>query len=218
MHHGAVLKEAVNKLANEKGITRDEFAEKLGVSRQMLYTYYGKESFDDPFIDQIEKAGVTDAKKMFRRDVSNKEFLKITDALPKNGRGTPYLGELDIFAGSMDVAHADLSEYITGHISIPGFKDANYFVNVRGNSMYAKYSAGDIIAIKHAPNLEEIQYGAVYVVITNDNRVLKYVRKGKDDKYLKLVSENPKFDDMEVLVKNIRAMFLVLGKITKDVL
>lgn len=219
MHHGKILKDLVNEIANEKGMTRDEFAEKLGMSRQNLYSIYGKEVFDDKFILQLEKAGVVNAKKVFTRGMGSDRFMQVVQNLPRRtDAGVPYLGDLDIFAGAQDISNADLSEYITEYISIPGFKEAKYYVNVRGNSMYSKYAAGDIIAIKDAPNMNEIQFGQVYVVITNDNRVLKYVRKGKDDKYLKLVSENPKFDDMEVERKNIRAMFLVLGKITKDVL
>lgn len=134
-----------------------------------------------------------------------------------NGRGIPYLGELDIFAGKMDVANSDLSEHITGHISIPGFRDADYFVNVRGHSAYPKYAQGDMIAIKLI-DMAFIQYGQFYVVVTKQDRVLKKVRKSPDPEWLLLKSENPEFDDIEVKRKDVKNMFLVLGKITKDVL
>lgn len=50
------------------------------------------------------------------------------------------------------------------------------------------------------------------------NRVLKKVRKMVDSKMLCLKSENPEFDDIEIKRTDIKQMFLVLGKITKDVL
>lgn len=213
--HGQILKNYIE----QKGTTIEAFRKKLGVSRQTVYNYFEKRWFDDVLITELAAAGVENAKNLFTRDISSEDFVQITERLPaKAERGVPYLGDLDIFAGVEDIAHADISEYITDYIFIPGFKEAKYYVNVRGNSMYSKYCAGDIIAIRQVKNMNEIQYGQVYVVITDDNRVLKYVRKGKDDKHLKLVSENPKFDDMEVERKRVRAMFLVLGKITKDVL
>lgn len=138
MHHGNLLKELITK----KGAPVKEFAEKLGMSRQNLYLYYAQDRFTDDFIKDLEKAGIAKAKELFRSEVPSLEKAN------KKREGIPYLGELDIFAGKTDIAHADLSEYITEFISIPGFRDANYFVNVRGSSMYPKYVPGEIIAIK----------------------------------------------------------------------
>lgn len=196
MHQGSILK----KILDQRGTSITEFAKTLGISRQGLYGKFGEERFDNKFLDALKAADI---------DLQSQQVVHI---------GTPYLGELDIFAGKMDVANADLSEFITGYISIPGFMDADYFVNVRGHSAYPKYAQGDMIAIKHIKNMDFIQYGQFYVVVTAQDRVLKKIRKMTDANMLCLKSENPEFDDIEVRRKDIKQMFLVLGKITKDVL
>lgn len=195
---GKLLREYVR----DSGKTQEEFALSLDMSRQNLNNYFLMDEIPTDFKRSLEKRGHL----LFRKKL----------ATPT---GIPYLGELDIFAGHADIANADLSEYITEFISIPGFKDANYFVNVRGSSMYPKYVPGEIIALKLCNDLSEIQYGQAYVVITNENRVLKYVRKSKNGTAtLILASANQDYDNFEIERKNVKAMFLVLGKISKDVL
>lgn len=62
MHHGQKLKEILSK----KGLRKEDFANKLGVSRQMLYTYYGYESFDDELIKGLARAGIENAAEVFK--------------------------------------------------------------------------------------------------------------------------------------------------------
>lgn len=212
------LIDTVDKLKAAKKIRRDaEIVAKTGYSKGLVSRYLnGKEQASETFLEKFQEVYREEIQSLGGH-VNSEKFLQIVERLPKNGRGTPYLGELDIFAGKVDVANADLSEFITGYISIPGFRDADYFVNVRGHSAYPKYAQGDMIAIKHI-DMEFIQYGQFYVVVTKQDRVLKKVRKTIDPKILCLKSENPEFDDIEIKRTDIKQMFLVLGKITKDVL
>lgn len=218
MPYNEDLIKQVEALKARKVITSDvEISRKTGFPKSAISSYLnGKIKASKNFVNKFTEVFKNDLEG--GRQVTNDQFLHIVERLPKNGRGTPYLGELDIFAGNTDVANADLSEFVTGFISIPGFKDADYFVNVRGHSAYPKYAQGDMIAIKHIKNMEFIQYGQFYVVVTSQDRVLKKVRKTTDPKTLCLKSENPEFDDIEVKRSDIKQMFLVLGKITKDVL
>lgn len=184
-----------------------EIAEKTGYDETQISNYLANRvRASRPFISKFST--------VFNLDPETLK-LKTSEKLP--AKAIPYLRDIDAIAG-FNGAIMDVSEFIDEYISVPFFNKADYYVNVRGDSMYGRYRAGDIIAIKQVRDLTEIQYGQVFVVVTDENRVLKYVRKGKDDKTLSLVSENPKFDPYEVERKKVRAMFLVLGKITKDVL
>lgn len=129
----------------------------------------------------------------------------------------PYLSDIDVVAGKHDISDTDISEYKTGLISIPDFKNVTCYVNVSGSSQYPKYIAGDIIALRQIFDFTELHYGSMYVVVTPENRVLKMVRRAKNEKQnILLLSENPKYDPYEIPRNKIRAMFLVLGKITKE--
>lgn len=205
--HGEILKATVE----QKGWTIEAFRKTLGVSRQTVYNYFEKVKFDDMLISELENGGIENAKELFK--IAPSREIVITTGIPK-----PVLGDLDFFGGDVDVSGMDISEYVTEYISVPFFNKADYYVNVRGQSMWPRYSAGDIIAIKEVKDKGEIQFGQVYAIITPENRVLKYVRKGSTDKKFLLTSENPKHDDYEVEKDKVKKLFLVLGKITKDVL
>ena len=76
---------------------------------------------------------------------------------------------------------------ILGYVNIPNFSGC-YGVTVYGDSMYDKYSSGDIVFVREIKDKREIEGGQSYVVITNEDRYLKmiYIEDGK----LKLVSYN----------------------------
>lgn len=73
---------------------------------------------------------------------------------------------------------------ILGYVNIPNFSGC-YGVTVYGDSMYDKYSSGDIVFVREIKDKREIEGGQSYVVITNEDRYLKmiYIEDGK----LKLV-------------------------------
>lgn len=200
-HEGEILR----KYVRESKITQEKFAETLGMTRQNLNNYFLEPMLPHDFKDRLKENG-------------HLLFAKPNVDKVKPEFAIPYLGELDIFAGKADIANADLSEYITEFISIPGFRDADYFVNVRGHSMWPRYAAGEIIAIKQIKDLTEIQFGQSYVVVTPENRVIKNIRKSTMKGQWRLESCNKEYDSYEIEVNKVKALFLVLGKITKDVL
>jgi phage repressor protein C with HTH and peptisase S24 domain len=62
-----------------------------------------------------------------------------------------------------------------------------------------------------------VEFGQIYLIVTDERRMVKYVRKGsKPDKIL-LVSENhERFDDFEIARSKIRRLFLVKGWVNKN--
>lgn len=204
-----ITAEQLKNAIKGKGYTIDLAAQKLGISRQQFYNNLNKPELDPKFVEQVEEVldiDITEGAAASRRQLKR--------------LGRPYLKEVDGFGADkrFDITKEDVTEFISDYIYIPEFTKADFYINVRGHSMYPKYASGEIISLKRVMDINEIQYGQVYVVVTDENRVIKYVRKSDNDKKLLLVSENPKFDAYEVERKNVRALFLVLGKISKDVL
>lgn len=100
-------------------------------------------------------------------------------------------------------------------ISIPSFGKDIHFINVFGDSMYPKYSSGEIIGIKEI-EYDYLNYGFAYVVIMNNEEVyLKYVKKGKTEDHVLLVSENTHYEPRDFHVSKIRSFFMVKGVISK---
>lgn len=100
-------------------------------------------------------------------------------------------------------------------VSIPNFGNDVHFVNVFGDSMYPKYCSGEIIGIKEV-EFDYLNFGHAYVIIMNNSEVyLKYVKKGKDDEHVLLVSENNHYEPREFCLSLIRSFFMVKGIISK---
>lgn len=197
------LIQKVEQLRRQGVIRRDaDIVEKTGFSKSVVSSYLnGKIKASRNFTDKFD------------------EVFSLRTEFAANQNAAPYLSDIDAVAGKQDISDTDISEYKTGLISIPDFKNVTCYVNVSGSSQYPKYIAGDIIALRQIFDFTEIQLGQMYVIVTPENRVLKMVRKAKDEKKnILLVSENSKYDSYEIPRNKIRAMFLVLGKITKDVL
>ncbi|MCT4644694.1 MAG: S24 family peptidase [Carboxylicivirga sp.] len=100
-------------------------------------------------------------------------------------------------------------------VNIPNFGDNLEFINVFGDSMYPKFQSGEIIGIKEI-EYTFLTYGNTYVVVMiNGDTHLKYVKKGKDEDHVLLVSENKFYDDREFHIKNISKFFQVRGVISR---
>ncbi len=109
---------------------------------------------------------------------------------------------------------------ILGYVNISNFSGC-YGVTVYGDSMYDKYSSGDIVFVREIKDKREIEGGQSYVVITNEDRYLKmiYIEDGK----LKLVSYNNainpdgrrKYPDMLIEGEQIKFLYKVVGRLER---
>ena len=76
-----------------------------------------------------------------------------------------------LFHGEQSVALADCE-----HFFVPAFKNADFIIQVHGDSMTPRYYSGDLVACKFLP-LSDIffQWGKVYVLDTNQGALIKKV-------------------------------------------
>lgn len=102
-------------------------------------------------------------------------------------------------------------------INLPNV-DAKDFINVFGDSMYPKYCSGEIIGIKEIQK-EMVFFGHAYVIEMEDGEAyLKYIKKGKNDEYWTLASENTQYEPKEFHLSKIRRVFIIKAIITKTTL
>lgn len=109
---------------------------------------------------------------------------------------------------------------ILGYVNIPNFSGC-YGVTVYGDSMYDKYSSGDIVFVREIKDKKEIEGGQPYVIITNEDRYLKMIYI--EDDGLKLVSYNNtlnpdgrrKYPDMLIEGEQIKFLYKVVGRLER---
>ena len=82
-------------------------------------------------------------------------------------------------------------------------------VRVSGNSMEPVIHNGDYVALRELSNMQQIFWGQIYVVMLDDYRLLKFVRRHPDPQMVILRSANPDYDDMEIARADIRELMLV---------
>lgn len=146
------------------------------------------------------------------------EFLFTSKPGEHNKKGKskviPYY-DIEVSAGPISF-YQDYPELPHTCMELPFVSDVDLAMPVYGDSMYPKIKNGDIVLLKKITDHNVIMYGEVYLVITNDYRTLKYVRKHPEEDKVLLVSENDRFDPVAIKKDAILHMFLYKGKFEKS--
>ncbi|WP_293313380.1 LexA family transcriptional regulator [Pedobacter sp. UBA5917] len=137
--------------------------------------------------------------------------------IPKEG--VPYF-DMSLSDIKDFIVEEEKAEYLVNYLP---FNDCTAYLPVYGDSMYPKYAAGEIIAVKEITNLEILQWGEAYVVMTdeysNSLRTIKLIFQHRDNTKLILRSSNPNFKgDTVISKKNIQSLYIIKGKITRNVI
>lgn len=131
-------------------------------------------------------------------------------AVQYSGKGAPYYN-VD-FAANFSIMQNDQTTVPDGMVSLPQFKGADCWVNVSGKSMEPTISSGDMIALRKVENwTENILYGEVYAIVTEQYRTIKRIRKSEDPDMVRLVPDNTEYDAQDIRKDSVIAVFRVLG-------
>lgn len=124
-------------------------------------------------------------------------------------KGVPVY-DIDVTAGNYDLEQMFTVEEITGYVNLPRLNRDSIIVHVSGDSMEPEISDGTYIAIRPETDVSSILYGQIYVIVTEDFRRVKYLRRcpGDPDKVI-LHSANPNYDDIEINKSEILKLFRV---------
>lgn len=117
--------------------------------------------------------------------------------------------DIDVTAGSRELSREFTSDRIIGYVNIPEVRRGTSIVRVNGDSMMPAICDGAFVAIRPVTDASCIFWGQIYVVVLDDFRVVKYVRRHPDPSWVILRSENPLYDDMEIERSKIRKLYIV---------
>lgn len=124
--------------------------------------------------------------------------------------GTPVY-DIDVVCGIEGRELSFTNEHIVGFVDLPGISHASHIIEASGDSMSPRINSGDRIVVREIETWDYFVYGQAYVIITDEYRLLKYVRKHPDypRELVILRSENPAYDDIELPISAIRKLFVV---------
>lgn len=193
-----MLGELVKKAIKQSGKQIGDIAVSLDISREH-FSRMLKEDVPDFYVQRIKKLGV---------DFDNVILID---------KSVPYY-DVDATAGNFTIFTDSPTELIKQYINIPAFSDCDMFINVSGDSMYPKYCTGELIALKKINDREVISYGEAHVIVTKEQILLKRLHKSTNENMFFLRNENKAHDDFEIKKEKILFLYLVKGKITKNVI
>lgn len=195
---GNMSKHLNGKLPVTEGLLNRIVVE-IGVSKKWL-----KEGLDVPFPKPIHATEIKEGH-------TSIQYRKIAG-------GTP-IYDIDATAGFGELSRMFTEDNIVGMIALPQVSEHTRIVRVSGNSMEPKICNGDYVAIRELSGTRNIFWGQIYVVVLDDYRMVKVIRRHHDDKSKVILhSFNEDYDDMEVERADIHALYLVEAIISCKVL
>ena len=198
-------------LRKKKGFTQQQFAEQIGIKRSLVGAY--EEERADPKYDLLKKIAL-----FF--DVSIDDFINeiINEKWVPKPKGNPAnLRVLSISVDKEDNENIELvplkasAGYLNGYADpeyvaklpkfyLPMFNQGTYRAfEIKGDSMLPLVS-GTIIIGEYLENWADVKVAETYVIISKTEGVV-YKRVGnkfKDNKKLKLISDNPVYEPYEI--------------------
>ncbi|MCI5782889.1 MAG: XRE family transcriptional regulator [Bacteroidales bacterium] len=208
----------IKYLIQLKRISQAEFARRINIDPSNLCKHLtSKLPITDVLINRIVvEMGVSKQWLKYGDDVpyskvagQSVEVLDVEKLSVVKQPGIPVY-DIDVTAGCEELSMMFTQDKIDGFVSLPRMSQNSIIVRVSGNSMYPEINDGGYIAIRPVKNIDTIFWGHIYVVVTEDYRLVKYVRRDNaDDKKIILHSANPEYDDMELPKSSIKNLFLV---------
>jgi len=117
--------------------------------------------------------------------------------------------DIDVTAGSTELSRMLTVDRIMGYVDMPQINPECIIVRVSGNSMKPTITNGSFIAIRPVNATGTIFWGQIYVVITDNYRMVKYLRRHENPDYVILQSDNPDYDDIEMPRSEIQSLYIV---------
>lgn len=119
--------------------------------------------------------------------------------------------DIDAVCGTDSRNIAFTQEMIIGSVNLPGIKSTSHIITASGDSMQPRICNGDRIAIREIHDMRVLIYGQIYMIITEEYRLLKTVKRHKTDpnNMIVLASSNPDYDDIDLPKDQIIKLFIV---------
>lgn len=218
----ATIMDRIRYLIIRMRLTQAAFGEKIGVDpSNMSKMLSGQQRITDRVINLIvvnfgvSKQWLTEGTDVpFPRE-SNESPISIPQghgqlqvASTHKPGGAPVY-DIDVTAGCQELSRMFTNDRIIGYFDMPSMETQNPLVRVSGNSMAPDIKDGSYIQIRPVSPVGPIFWGCTYVVVTDDYRMVKVLRKHPDRDKVILHSANPGYDDMELERFEIKNLFLV---------
>lgn len=224
-HHQSAA-ERIRYLIRFSRMTQSQFAERIGVDPSNLSKHLsGRLPISEGLLNRIVvEMGVS---KQWLRDGTDVPFAKpaianeIVAANPIVADSPAMSGvpvyDIDVTAGAAELSRMFTVDRIVGVVDLPQLSRDSRIVRVSGDSMEPTIRNGGYIAIRRLTQRQTIFWGQIYVVVLEDFRMVKFLRRHADNNMVVLHSANPDYDDMDIARSDILDLYVVENILNFDI-
>lgn len=207
----------IKEIREQKGLTQDEVSRKSGIPKRS-YVNYEQEITDIPVpkLQKIAKAlnisvvdliDLQDDLDDFPSMVNESDAIYTTKTQTIPPGSIPFY-DLPVSAGQSPF-DIEGSLRPDGYIKdLPGLSDTEALLPVKGYSMHPEVKEGAIIGVKKADNHDYLNTQYKYLIITNDDRMIKYIKHDLDNNDV-LFCISPNYSDFRILKSEIIDIYRV---------
>lgn len=214
-----VLIGRIRELIRILQVTQNEFADRIKTDRSNFSKHInGKLPINDSLINKIV-VGLGVSKEWLLNGTGNIFYMMPpqhssalslpASAIRRDAAAGAKVYDVDVTAGSMGRSMMFSNDRLIGVIDVPFISPDCSVVRVSGDSMQPVICNGDMVAIREVRNADLIFWGQIYVILLEDYRMVKYIRKHADPSMVILRSANTEYDDIEIRKSEIKDLFVV---------
>lgn len=220
----AMANQNMKYLRKLRGLTQDEFAQKIGIKRSLVGAY--EEERAEPNYEVLET--VSDLFKVSIDDLLRKDLSETKGSYLSKRRQMKILADLNVIhfvpvkaaAGYLN-GYADpefLDELNT--FTLPMLTSGSYRAfEIVGDSMLPTPS-GSVIVAEKVSNLDEVKNNNAYIVVSRTEGVVykRVLKSNRSKNKLTLLSDNPAYQPYQVNAEDVLEFWtaqLVIGKVAQ---
>ena len=204
----------LKKHLRAKKFTQEEMAEKIGMSRAGLNKALLNDTLkrkDLSKIAQILEVEIWELDDDFMNN--NQGKINPVNNQIEDKKGIPLVG-IEAIGGFGNSDFMIKESDILGRYIIPDFDKIDFMIRVKGESMYPKYSSGDVVSCRTLKESSFIQWNKVHIIATREQGILiKRIKPCKDKYALTAISENNDYPPFDIPKNEITGIALVIGVI-----
>lgn len=182
--------ERIKSLRTERGITQEQLASMLKMSRSTIGMYEsGKREPDFEISEAIADIFNVDMDYLTgRSDIERKHPITPPTLIPPGFQPMPAMTKVPLVGHIACGVPITAEENIESMVSVPSEWHATFTLLCKGASMEPRIHDGDLVAIRKQP---EVENGEIAAVRVGEEATLKHVYLHED--YIELRPENPAF-------------------------
>ena len=203
------FKNLISRIKYEYSLNQSQIADSLGVKKTYLSDMInGRVPYNETMSKKISEIFPV----VNNEQSSYNKTIKITESdINESSFSGTLVYHIDATCG-MDNREIEFAEdRIIGSVNLPEISKTAKIVTANGDSMEPVIYNGNRVVIREIFNWEDIFYGQIYLILLDEYRMIKYIRRYEQDEknYIILRSENSRYDDIKLHKSKIRKLFIV---------